>query len=165
MKRIATILAIVVLIGGLVGAISWDRYNTTDRKRDRLVDGFVAILPDSLDDQHIKEIRQLFDRFWVGANTGQVVPEDVELITETVKQYVESGHINPDELVYVMAQVGYYTYKKNPRYNLPGGEVDHPVLNPDAAAATLVDSTFWLEFEEWKRQQGYTDSTTTTTPR
>lgn len=107
--------------------------NSVERERERMVDRFVACTSDSLGDTHRAEIRGLFDQFWARADQQQVYDEDVVEIEKDIHRYIDAGRITTDSLLYFMAKVGYYTYRKDPRYNVPERIVDHPTLNPDAA--------------------------------
>ena len=60
-------------------------------------------------------------------------PETVAGVTASVQAYVDKGKITGPELIKLMAEVGYSTYKDDPRYNLEDGSVDHPELNPSSA--------------------------------
>jgi hypothetical protein len=102
-------------------------------ERHKLVKEFLGCIPDSLGDQRREEIVGLFERLWYRDEQGQVFPHDIREITADLRRYVGAGTIEADTLLYFMAKVGYYTYRKDPRYNLPEGVVDHPTLNPDAA--------------------------------
>lgn len=111
-------------------------------RRGRLLKQFVACVPDSLTDEHRREIEGLLDLFWARADMGEVFEEDIEEIESKLQQYIDAGRIGGKELTYLMAQVGYYSYRKDPRYNLPERIVDHPTLNPDAAIVVFgSDST------------------------
>jgi hypothetical protein len=102
----------------------------------------VDILPDSLPEAHVAEIRNLLQTFWTRADMGEVFQEDVETIEGELEKYADLGGISGSELLHLMASVGYYTYRKDPRYNLPENIVDHPTLNPDAALIVFSpDST------------------------
>jgi hypothetical protein len=122
-----------------------------------MVEQFIAILPDSLDDNHILEIRQLFYTLREREKIGKVKPETMAAIDQELAGWVEKGQIGPNELVHFMAEVGYSTYKDEERYNLQDGSVDHPILNPQSALiptrfdSTQFDSTFWSDFEQWKK--------------
>ena len=123
-----------------------------------MVEQFIAILPDSLDDAHILEIRQLFYTMRERDKIGKVKPETMADIDAKLAGWVEQGEIGPKELVHFMAEVGYSTYKDEERYNLPDSSVDHPILNPQSALiptrfdSTRYDSAFWADFEKWKRE-------------
>jgi hypothetical protein len=111
-------------------------------RRDQLAKRFIACVPDSLTDKHRREILGLLEQFWGRAEMGEVFEEDIEEIESKLQHYIDIGRITGEELVYLMAQVGYYTYRKDPRYNLPERIVDHPTLNPDAALVVFgADST------------------------
>ncbi len=151
----AVILAIVLILV----AIAVERRESPQVKRDDLVAQFVAVISDSIDDGNdLQEIHQLFYLFYGRADAGKIDPRDVAAITGKLAHYVRQGRIPRKELDYFMAEVGYTTYKGDPRYN-PDSTVDHPVLNPEAGMmpvgfdSTQYDSTFWAEFEEWKKEQ------------
>ena len=156
MKRVLIMATAAVIVAGLVGALAWDRYNTAERKRARVLHEFMTVLPDSLESYHLEEINLLFDRFFSQADRGMVEPADVDEVMSKVVEHTEAGRVSGKDLVYLMAQVGYYTYKKNPRYNLEDGSVDHPILNPEASTVTLGDSAFWADFEDWKTDRDTT---------
>ncbi len=132
-------------------------------RRGRLVRGFVAILPDSIDSERRLEVEQLFNMFYQRADRGLVAPADVERIDAELARYVDRGRIIPTDLVHFMADVGYTTYKGDPRYNLPDSSVDHPILNPSSAMYSMrfntndYDSAFWADFDKWRAQ--YPDMT------
>jgi len=115
---------------------------STGAKRDRLAKDFLASVPDSLTDEQRKEIAALLETFWTRADMGEVFTEDIEEIEANLQRYADAGQIGSEELLKLMARVGYYTYRKDPRYNLPEQIVDHPTLNPDAALVIFgADST------------------------
>jgi hypothetical protein len=118
-------LVLVVCIDGCGDSVS--------RERDKMVGQFLACTSDSLGDEHREEIRGLFRQFWARADAGDVFEEDIVKIEGTLRRHINAGRIITDSLLYFMAEVGYYTYRKDPRYNLPERIVDHPTLNPDAA--------------------------------
>jgi hypothetical protein len=166
------LLGIIVLlaIAGVVAAIVWQKKESPQGQRDDLVAQFVALVADSVhggDD--LQEIHQLFYLFYGRADAGKVDPKDVAAITDKLAGYVRQGHITRKELDYFMAEVGYTSYKNDPRYN-PDSTVDHPVLNPEAGMvkfgfdSTQFDSTFWREFQEWKKDQGEEFSDTARRP-
>jgi hypothetical protein len=107
--------------------------NPETRRRDRLAGRFIEIVSDSLPAAHLEEIRTLLATFWTRADLGEVFDEDIEEIEGDLEKYADLGHIDGEQLLNLMARVGYYTYRKDPRYNLPERIVDHPTLNPDAA--------------------------------
>jgi len=151
MRKAILALVVVAIVGGGVATLLWKHRETPAAQRARLVDGFLTCLPDSLDDQHRKEISGLFDMLWKRADMGLVDPADVDSITVKAKHYIDAGSISGKDLVYFMAEVGYTTYKGESRYNLPGGVVDHPVLNPDAALITLKPDT--TGYAKWYAEQ------------
>lgn len=136
--------------------------DSVSRERKRLVKQFMACLPDSLTDDHRQEIRGLLEVFWARVDMGEVYPEDVELIESKLHQYCDAGRIDGKDLVYFMAEVGYYSYRKDPRYNLPERIVDHPTLNPDAAIIVFgADSTGPRMQLYYRVPDSLTDSTKT----
>jgi hypothetical protein len=152
--------AVLLAIVGILVAIALQRRETPQAKRDDLVAQFVAIVSDSISDgDDLQEIHQLFYLFYGRAEVGKIAPEDVDAITDKLAGYVQQGRISRRDLDYFMAEVGYTTYKGDAHFN-PDSTVDHPVLNPEAGMmkvgfdSTQFDSTFWREFEEWKKDQG-----------
>jgi hypothetical protein len=99
----------------------------------RLSKQFAACVPDSLPEKHHREIAGLLDTFWKRVEMDEVYEEDVVKIETKLQSYVDAGWIDIDTLAHFMALVGYSSYRKDPRYNLPERIVDHPTLNPDAA--------------------------------
>jgi hypothetical protein len=151
--------AVLVAVVAIVAAIALLRRESPQAQRDDLVAKFVAIVSDSISrGDDLQEIHQLFYLFYGRADAGKIDPKDVAAITDKLAHYVRQGRIPRKELDYFMAEVGYTTYKGDPRYN-PDSTVDHPVLNPEAGMikvgfdSTQYDSTFWAEFEEWKKEQ------------
>lgn len=152
----AVILAVVII----VAVIAFKQRESPQHQRDDLVAQFVALVADSVHDgDDLQEIHLLFNQFYGRVEMGKVAKEDVDYIDNKLASYVNHHHITRKELDYFMAEVGYRTYKGDPRYN-PDSTVDHPVLNPEAGMvkvgfdSTQFDSTFWKEFEEWKKDQG-----------
>ncbi len=157
---------ILALVVG-VAVIALQRRESPQAKRDDLVVQFVAMVSDSVHDgDDLQEIHQLFNQFYGRADMGKVAAQDVDFITDKLASYVDKKHITRKELDYFMAEVGFMTYKGDPRYN-PDSTVDHPVLNPEAGMvkfgfdSTQFDSTFWKEFQEWKKDQGELSDTAT----
>jgi len=150
---------VLIVIAGIVAAIAWQRRESPEGQRDDLVAEFVAVVSDSLDDgDALQEIHQMFYLFYGRAEAGKIDSKDVAAITDKLAGYVKRGHIGRKELDYFMAEVGYTTYKNDPRYN-PDSTVDHPLLNPESHMvkttfdSTQFDSSFWAGFEEWKKEQ------------
>ena len=153
-------IAVLLAIAGIITAIAFQRRGTPQAVQDDLVAHFVAVVSDSItrgDD--LQEIHQLYYLFYGRADEGKIAQADIDYITNKMAGYVKQGHIGRKELDYFMAEVGYRTYKNDPRYN-PDSTVDHPVLNPKAGmvktgwdSTQFGDSTFWREFEEWKKGQ------------
>jgi len=146
---------VLALIAAAVAGFVWKQRKTPEANRERLVEQFVAILPDSLDDAHRQEIDGLFKMLWYRADRGLVATVDIDSILVQMRDHIDAGSINSGDLVHLMAEVGYKTYKGDPRYNLPSGEVDHPILNPSSAMIELRPDTTgygaWLA--EQNRQQ------------
>ena len=147
------ILAVVALAAGIV----YQRRESAQGRREKLVEQFISILPDSLDNDHILEIRQLFYTFYQRFDQGVVKPETEKDLAAKLAGYVKAGHVTPKELVHFMAEVGYGTYKDDSHYNPDSSSVDHPELNPNAGRMSLgfdstqYDSAFWADFKEWKK--------------
>ena len=124
---------------------------------EQLVEQFIKILPDSLDDAHIAEIRKLFYVMWERDQLGKVKPETLEETTNELAAYVKKGSINQRELIRFMALVGYNTYKDDKKYNLADGSNDNPILNPNSAKVSMTfdstqyDSAFWADFKQWQK--------------
>jgi hypothetical protein len=112
----------------------------------------MAVLPDSLDAGRIAEIEQLFHSFWYRYDRGMVDPADAQEILERMREVVDAGGVGGKELIYLMAQVGYYTYKMDKHYT-PSDTIDHPTLNPSSAMVRFgFDSTTWADFYKWKKE-------------
>jgi hypothetical protein len=162
--RIIALIVILALIGG-IGVFVYHRQSSPRAEKEKLVEQFIAILPDSLDNDHILEIRKLFYTLYEREKLGKVKPETSEAITNKMAAFVEKGRINAKDLIYFMAEVGYSTYKDEPKYNLSDGSNDNPILNPKSSTYSLNDtmphdSAFWAGFEQWKKEHPeYSDST------
>ena len=128
-KHVLVLLAVAVAtLSGLDGC-----GESREAQGRRLTKKFVACVPDSLSDQHRREIAGLLDTFWKRVEMGEVYEEDVATVESKLISYIGEGSISVDTLAHFMALVGYTSYRKDPRYNLPERIVDHPTLNPDAA--------------------------------
>lgn len=155
-ERIIAVVVILAIAAG-VGILIKQKRSTPEATRERMVEQFIAIVPDSLDDAHILEIRQMFYTLSEREKLGTVKPETGADIDAKLAAWVEKGTISPKELIHFMAEVGYSTYKDEERYNLSDGSVDHPILNPSSSNlsmqfdSTQFDSTFWADFEQWKK--------------
>lgn len=142
MKNVFICILLSFVLGLIISSAGCSGRSSDSARRAKLTKQFMTCLPDSLDDMRRDEIRDLFDLFWKRAERELVLAEDIDEITEKLKQYVKAGSITPKDLLYYMAQVGYYTYRMDPRYNLPEGIADHPTINPNAALIQLIpDST------------------------
>jgi hypothetical protein len=167
--RLVGILVLIVIAIG-VAIFALQRRELPQAKRDDLVSQFVSMVRDSVHtSDDLQEIHGLFYLFYGRADAGKVAPEDVDYITDKLAGYVHAGRVTRKELDYFMAEVGYRTYKGDPRYN-PDRTVDNPVLNPDYHAlkvgfdSTQYDSAFWSEFEVWKQEHAHEFSDTATRP-
>ncbi len=156
-NRIIALVVIVAIAAGAALLVQQKRKSPT-ATRERMVEQFIAILPDSLDDNHILEIRQLFYTLREREKIGKVKPETMAAIDDELAAWVDKGQIGPKDLVHFMAEVGYSTYKDDEKYNLSDGSVDHPVLNPNSALiptrfdSALVDSAQWADFQKWRKE-------------
>jgi len=142
---------ILLLVGAAVAGFMWKQRQSPEVSREQLVAQFVSILPDSLDNAHRDEINGLFKMLWYRTDRGLVAPVDLDSIMVELRHYVDAGSISSKDLVHLMAEVGYKTYKGDPRYNLPSGEVDHPILNPRSAMIELRPDT--TGFAKWLAEQ------------
>jgi hypothetical protein len=155
-ERIIAILVIVALGAGIAALVAQKR-KTPEATRARMVEQFIAMLPDSLGNERILEIRQLFYTMSEREKLGKVKPETAAEIDRKLAGWVEKGRINAKDLVYFMAEVGYSTYRDDKTLTLPDGSNDNPILNPRSSNvsmrfdSTRFDSTFWREFEQWKK--------------
>jgi hypothetical protein len=157
---------LLVVVAGLAGGLAYQRRQSPQARQERLVERFIAILPDSLSSDHIAEIRQMFYTLRERAALGAVKPETLAGITQELEEHVARGRITASNLVHFMAEVGYATYKDDPHYNLSDGSIDHPVLNPKAGRVTLgfdstqYDSAFWAEYREFEKahREEFSDS-------
>ncbi|MCK5440204.1 MAG: hypothetical protein KAI97_09680 [Gemmatimonadetes bacterium] len=143
----------LVIIGSIAVFIAKREQSSPTRQREHLEKQFMACVPDSLDDARRDEIGQLFDSFWFRYDRGMVDPADAEEITGRMTEIVEAGSVNGKDLIYFVAQVGFYTYKMDKHYT-PSDSVDHPTLNPSSAMVHFgFDSTMWDDFYKWKTEQ------------
>jgi len=155
-QRLIAFTVILVVSSGL--AMYGCQSKTSSRaSREKLVEQFIKILPDSLDDAHIAEIRKLFYTMWERDKLGKIKPETINETTNELASYVKKGKINQKQLIHFMALVGYNTYKDDEKYRLPDGSNDNPILNPNSARVSLTfdstqyDSAFWADFKKWKK--------------
>ena len=156
MKRLLVAIVALVLLGG-GSFLLYQRHTSPRANRDRLVERFIAVLPDSLDNNHIAEIRKLFYMLYERERLGKVKPETSKFITEELASYVKKGHITASQLNHFMAEVGYSTYKDDKKYTLPDGSNDNPVLNPKSAMVSLRDTTqydsaFVAGYKKWEKE-------------
>lgn len=151
MKNVAMGIAVLALVGLGVAGFLWKQGNSPEAQRVRLAKEFLNCLPDSLDSHHHEEVMGLFEMLWFKYDRGLVTQEDLDSLTTKMQNYVDAGAISGGDLVYYMAEVGYTAYKGEERYRLPSGEVDHPVLNPDAATMDLLPDT--AGYADWQEER------------
>ena len=147
MKNMALGIAVLALVAGGIAGFVWNQNRAPEARRVQLAQEFLTCLPDSLESYHHEEIMTLFENLWFKYDHGLVTEEDLDMLTEKMRGYVDTGTISGTDLIYYMAEVGYTTYKGEEKYRLPSGEVDHPVLNPDAAMVDLLPDT--AGFSDW----------------
>lgn len=157
MRNIVIGIAVLALVGLGVGGFIWKQGNSPEATRVKLAEEFLTCLPDSLESYHREEIMGLFEMLWFKYDRGLVTQADLDSLTAKMQGYVDAGVISGSDLVYFMAEVGYTAYKGEEKYRLPSGEVDHPVLNPDAAMIDLLPDTAgfadWLKEREQKQKE------------
>ena len=163
MKRLILFI-VIAAVAASAGLVSCGKHHSR-ASREKLVEQFIKILPDSLDDAHIAEIRKLFYVMWEREKLGKVKPETIQETTDELAGYVKQGKINQKELIRFMALVGYNTYKDDKKYNLADGSNDNPILNPNSSKvsmrfdSTQYDSAFWADFKKWQKDNpGRVDS-------
>jgi hypothetical protein len=164
-RRLAILLIAVTAVGLAVGLV-YQRRQSPRAQQEKRVEQFIAILPDSLSNDHILEIRKMFYVLYDRAALGKVKPETLAAITTELDSHIQRGHITATNLVHFMAEVGYSTYKDEPHYNLSDGTVDNPVLNPQSAPvklgfdSTQYDSEFWAGYKEFEKahREDFSDS-------
>jgi hypothetical protein len=137
--KTTVILGLAVAIAALSGLDGCSE--SRDARWDRLTKEFVACAPDTLTDEHRREIAGLLETFWTRARVGEVFDDDIALVESELQRFIDADGIEADTLLHFMALVGYNSYRRDPRMNLPEGIVDHPTLNPDAAIVMFGDDT------------------------
>jgi len=153
MKNILLGALALVIIASIAVYVVKREQGTPARQRARLEKQFMTCIPDSLDQARRDEIGNLFDSFWYRYDRGMVDPADAEEVTGRMVEIVEAGSVKGKDLIYFMAQVGFYTYKMDKHYT-PSDSVDHPTLNPSSAQVRFgFDSTMWADFYKWKTEQ------------
>lgn len=153
MRKSITVTLAIVFTGAVTTGIVWRNQQSVEGKRAQLQKEFVACLPENYGDPRRAEIAQLFASFWYRYGIGMVDTADAEEITRRLHEVVDEGSIVQEDVAYLMAQVGYYTYKLDKHYT-PSDTIDHPTLNPSSAMVRFgFDSTTWAEFYEWKKGQ------------
>lgn len=163
MRAATSVILGAVLVALLAGGLFYRQYHSTQAVRGRLLDDFVAAVPDSVGTEGLEEIRDLIEILWTRYDQGWVDPDHLAEVERRMRAAADNRYIGGHDLTQLMATVGYYTYAGQPEYNLDDGSVDHPELNPEAGLIQLgADSTTWEEFYEWKKQmmaEGRIDST------
>lgn len=154
MRRTIALTLAGLLLAALGAGIAWQRHNDPDSRRDRLLRSFTSVIPDTLEARKLDEIEGLVRMLWIRFDQGLVEPADVDEVETRMRRAIDNGYIGGRDLVMLMAKVGYYTYKGMPEYNLPGGVVDHPELNPSSSPAMRlsIDSATVADFLKWKEQ-------------
>lgn len=158
MKQRFVLFVVIAALAAGVSVYSCSRGAPSRSSREKMVEQFIKILPDSLDASHVAEIRKLFYMMWEREKLGKVKPETIKQTTDELASWVKKGHINQKELIRFMATVGYNTYKDDKKYMLPDGSNDNPILNPKSSHVTLgfdstqYDSAFWADFKKWKKE-------------
>jgi len=132
MKRriIACLIGPIIILAGVFLFI--DRTPSEIESNRQLSEKFMTCLPPELPKDQHQEIADIFDRFFRIAEAGAVDILDQRSVRRDMKNYILVGRISQTDLEYFMAMVSHLTYKSNPNANLPDGEIDHPVLNPDS---------------------------------
>jgi len=154
-QRLIAIIVIVALAAGSA-VVVYQKKTSPRAHKEKLVEQFITILPDSLDNDHRIEIRKLFYTLYEREKLGKVKRETSDAISDELADWVRKGHINQKQLIRFMAQVGYSTYKDDAKYNLSDGSNDNPILNPNSSKVSLrfdstqYDSAFWVGFKKWK---------------
>lgn len=87
---------------------------------------FVKILPDDLPLEQKMEIEGLLRRFQTKAMANQFPAEEYNEVMGLLTKYLDQGSIGRDDLNFVMAKVGYYSYHGFS----PDSSDIHPLLDP-----------------------------------
>jgi len=130
-----------LIIGAVAAVLGVRQYTSEAAVRARLVGRFVAAVPDSLDAKRRNEIHENLDNFFARAEAGKVHPEAFDTVMVKLRRYAESGRITASDLLYFMAEVGYYSFSGEAKYNPWGETIDHPTLNPEAGIYKIVPDT------------------------
>jgi len=153
MNRRLTSVYVFILIVSIAAGVVYRKYNAADARRERLVSSLLACVPRTVNQKQRDEIRELFDRMWLRYDRGLVAQADVDTVTNRVHQVAQAGRVSHSNLAYLMAQVGYFTYRGEQKYNLPDSSVDHPTLNPASDVTTLYpDSALVAQFHAWMKK-------------
>ncbi|NIM20704.1 MAG: hypothetical protein GTO51_10830 [Candidatus Latescibacteria bacterium] len=128
------IIFVVVFLALIIATIGLLQFPTGSDSTsfEKLSREFLSLLPDQLTDAQRDEVSGILERFAIMVSEGKVEKTDQELIRGDLIAYIRGGEISKRELEYFMAKVSYITYRADPEANLPGGEIDHPLLNPES---------------------------------
>ena len=99
---------------------------------------FVRILPTDLSEEQVEEIKGLFARFDQQVEAGAVVPADRDEVRADMQRHLEAGTISRGDLNTLMAKVGFYTMRNDPRFQHPDGSGIHPLLEKDKSDTTAA---------------------------
>lgn len=166
MKNALLAILVLALVGGGIYFFMHRQSQTPGAQRERMVQEFLTVIPDSLGASHRREIEGLFEQLWTRYDRGLVAEADVDTIMTTMQDYIDRGAISGSDLVYYMAQVGYKTYSGEKKYRLPSGMVDHPVLNPRSALVDLFpDTSGYAEWLAERQRKAREDSLRNAAPR
>ena len=130
LRIIACLAGLIILLAGVL--LFTNRTPSEAESNRKLSEEFMACLPPGLPEDQHQEIADIFDRFFRIAEAGAVDILDQRSVQRDMKNYILVGRISQKDLEYFMARVSHLTYKSNPNANLPDGEIDHPILNPDS---------------------------------
>ena len=154
MKLVWILVIVLVIAGAIVAGNTVWKGDVPRAERDVVVEQFLAVLPPNLDSGRRDEIERLFQSLWSRTDHGVVDVEDADKIKRELRKHIDRGYIEEKDLAYVMAMVGHFNYKNDPNFASQDGDIDHPLLNPEAGNFQIrPDSSFWEEFEEWKQQR------------
>ncbi len=153
------VVAAVVVALAAVGVVAVVRHETPRERHARRVEAFLRCVPKELDAARRREVRELFSTFFDRVERGVVLAVDVDTVEAAIDSVLARGRLSRPLLVRIMAQVGTFAWRGDPRFRGTDSGIDHPELNPDAAvkyplgpdSATVADFRRWLD---WMEQQG-----------
>ena len=132
-------MSIIILVGSVIIVMIYFLLAGPERRAGEdiaaLTNDFMTCVPASLTQDQRQEVVGMLARFRMNANAGKVAEEDQNEVVGELKRYIQAGTISKEELNYFMARVGYLTYRSDPGANLPGGQVDHPLLDDDSTSS------------------------------